>query len=386
MTSQYLGPRGNDQTRISPSRLLSARLRRGMTKSELAKQLNIAPATLSRWESEGPPPSKSVALIAQLEKTLNFSPAYFSASELEIPEAESTLFRAGSRATKRQKMAAIACGTSGVILASWLRRNFNFPPPKLPDLTGFPPSEAAKYVRTIWRLGDRPIPNSVQLAESFGIAVMGLPPFASAVDAFSLWDGDQPFIFLARRRTPEGARFDLSHELGHLVMHSGFRTTDPKKDYEKPSQNMEAEANAFASEFLIPGDAVRARLRMHPSLQEILLLKSQFKVSAMAALRSAYTNGRLTEREYRTHATVLSQRGFRTGEPGSKLQYERSRIFDYVLGPDGGEDLNSISMSTSLPIDDLSFLVLNSQTVALSSQTGSIRNSQGKRPHLRLVR
>ncbi|WP_425429785.1 ImmA/IrrE family metallo-endopeptidase [Corynebacterium pacaense] len=27
-------------------------------------------------------------------------------------------------------------------------------------------------------------------------------------------------MYSARRRTPEGTRFDLAHELGHLVMHS----------------------------------------------------------------------------------------------------------------------------------------------------------------------
>ncbi|WP_235970063.1 hypothetical protein [Corynebacterium wankanglinii] len=108
---------------------------------------------------------------------------------------DSTLFRAGSRATQRQKSVAAASGANASTLLTWLRRNFNFPDPKLPNLSGFTPAEAASLARTIWQLGDKPVPNSVQLAESLGVAVMGLPPAASAVDAFSMWDGEQPFIF-----------------------------------------------------------------------------------------------------------------------------------------------------------------------------------------------
>lgn len=53
----------------------------------------------------------------------------------------------------------------------------------------------------------------------------------------------------------------------------------------------------------------------------------------MSMLRAAHHHGKLSEREYRSHLTSLSARGFRTSEPDSTLQYERSRVFDYVLSP-----------------------------------------------------
>lgn len=89
-----------------------------------------------------------------------------------------------------------------------------------------------------------------------------------------MWDGEQPFIFLARRRTPEGARFDLAHELGHLLLHS---SDDPRS-----GKREEDEANQFAADFLIPPGIVHAHLRLHASLNDILQLKTALKVSAMA--------------------------------------------------------------------------------------------------------
>lgn len=376
LTSQSHVQAETNSAHISPSRITIARLRRGLTKAELAANLDIAPATLSRWEDEGPPPSRTEAILERLESALGFTGGYFVSEELEILATDSTLFRAGSRATRRQKSMAVASGANARTLLAWLRSNFNFPEPNLPDLSGFTPAEAARHARTVWQLGDKPVPNSVQLAESLGIAVMGLPPSASAVDAFSMWDGEQPLIFLARRRTPEGTRFDLAHELGHLLLHS---SDDPRNGTRE-----EDEANQFAAEFLIPPGIVHAHLRLHASLDDILRLKTALKVSAMAMLRAAYHHGKLSEREYHSHLTALSARGFRTDEPGSTLQYERSRIFDYVLSPDGGASISNIAAETKLPPQDLHALMLNAQPHTVSSAART--TSAPARPALRVVR
>lgn len=375
LTSQSRERAETNSARISPSRITVARLRRGLTKAELAANLDIAPATLARWENDGPPPPHTESILERLESSLGFTAGYFVSEEIEIPATDSTLFRAGSRATRRQKSVAVASGANASTLLAWLRRNFNFPEPDLPDFSGLTPMEAARHARTIWQLGDRPVPNSVQLAESLGIAVMGLPPAASAVDAFSMWNGEQPFIFLARRRTPEGTRFDLAHELGHLLLHSS--------DEPRTGAREEDEASQFAADFLIPPGIVHAHLRLHAGLDDILRLKTALKVSAMAMLRAAYHHGKLSEREYHSHLTTLSARGFRTDEPGSTLQYERSRIFDYVLSPDGGASISNIAAETKLPSQDLHALMLGAQPHTVSSAASA--TSSPAHPALRVV-
>lgn len=71
-------------------------------------------------------------------------------------------------------------------------------------------------------------------------------------------------------------RFVIAHELGHY-----------KLRHKVPEARIEQEANAFASELLIPTVALRAATRPHPSLVE---LSRQFAVSRQAmtyALESA---------------------------------------------------------------------------------------------------
>ena len=374
--------RGVNGHRISPSRLQVARLRRGLTKADLANRIGISPSTLSKWEADGPPIARVESLLELLVTTLDFPRDFFTSDEVEIPSLERTLFRAGSRATQRQKLAAICSGVNAKILQNWLRSQFNYPYPDLPDLTGMTPAEAARYVRSIWALGDKPIPNSIQLAESKGVAVIGLPPAASAVDAFSLWEDVQPFIFLARRRTPEGTRFDLAHELGHLLLHS--------KSNPDSATNRENEANEFAAEFLIPTDVVHATIRPYPSLDDILRLKSKLKVSAMAALMAVSKAGKLSDNQFRQYAGILSSRGFRTGEPGSDLQYERSRVFDFVFSPEGGQTARSIADATHIPVQDLIFLTLNAAASAVPgpepTKSGVRPSRSSNRPNLRIVK
>jgi Zn-dependent peptidase ImmA (M78 family) len=66
---------------------------------------------------------------------------------------------------------------------------------------------------------------------------------ADAVDAYSIWYDQVPYVFLTRRKTSERIRFDLAHELGHLVLHG---------DVPAETTAEERAADAFASEFLIP--------------------------------------------------------------------------------------------------------------------------------------
>lgn len=381
LTSVSPERRGVSGQRISPSRLQVARLRRGLTKADLANRIGLSPSTLSKWEMYGPPTSRVASLLEDLVSILDFPPAFFTADEVDIPSLERTLFRAGSRATQRQKLAAISSGVNAKILLNWLRSHFNYPAPDIPDLTGVAPAEAARYVRSIWALGDLPIPNSIHLAELKGVAVVGLPPAASAVDAFSLWEDDQPFIFLARRRTPEGTRFDLAHELGHLLLHS---KGDPNS-----TADTETQANQFASEFLIPTDVIHANLGLYPSLDDILRLKSKLKVSAMAALMAVFNAGKLSDTQFRQYLGTLSSRGFRTSEPDSDLQYERSRVFDFVFSPEGGQTARSIADATHIPVQDLNFLTLNAAASAvpdLEPEKPNVRPSPtSHRPSLRII-
>jgi Zn-dependent peptidase ImmA (M78 family) len=179
-----------------------------------------------------------------------------------------------------------------------------------------------------------------------GVRVYTLPPFADAVDAYSIWYHEVPFVFLTRRKTPERIRFDLVHELGHLVLHG---------DVPAETTAEERAADAFASEFLIPSASLVEYLRHNPSFRELLTVRTQFKVSAMALAYAAHQAGRMTDWAYRQTCIELSQHGFRTAEPGGMPSYEMSRVFTQILGSAGNSTVNARMIATDLdvPVSDV---------------------------------
>lgn len=335
---------------LNPGRIQIARMRRGLTKVELAQRIKVTARTISKYEFEGAPASAAMALAAALD----FPVGYFERADVVPFAATEVSFRAARRATARQREAAVAAGVHGVEIDRWISRRFMLPELDLPTFFGDDPPTAARLLRSMWGLGTKPLPNLVQLCESKGIRVYTLPPFADAVDAYSIWRDDVPYIFLARRKTPERIRFDLAHELGHLVLHYAEAT-------ETTAQ--EREADAFAAEFLMPSDGLTEYLRHNPSINEILTTRSRFKVSAMALAYAAHKSGRLTDWAYRQTCIELSQRGFRSSEPGGMSNYEMSRVFAQVLRGSRDCVVNAALIASELevPVSDVHALTFGAE-------------------------
>lgn len=364
---------------LDPDRIRIARARRGLTKIELARALGVTPRTIARYESGGAP----LAVADVLSQTLRFPPRFFATPGAPRIEAESVSFRAARAATARHRQAAVAAGAVGVEIDRWISRRFVLPGVDVPSHEGVEPRLAARLVRAAWGLGSRPLPNAVQLVESRGVRVYTLPSIAEHVDAYSIWYDSKPFIFLARRRSPERTRFDVAHELGHLILHPAASCDDAAQ---------EREANEFASEFLIPRDAIPEYLRFNPSVAELLHVRGLFKVSAMALAYAAHAAGRMTDWGYRNVCVELSARGFRSGEPGGMAAYERSRVFDYIYGPGGAVTARSIAEDLHVEVDEVRDLTFGIELGLVNPDPGLTAHDQSSvlstvsRPTLRLVR
>lgn len=305
---------------LEPSRIALARLRAGLSKVELARKLDATTRTVTNYESTGAPDKAAPAIAAATGCTVT----YLSLPATRPLEEERVFFRARRQSTAAQKHAATAAGRTGVELYELITQHFALPTLELPDLSTLEPSAAAVQLRAEWQLGLDPLPNLIQLAESKGIRVLSLPHATANVDAFSLWENSFPYVFLSTVKTAERSRFDLAHEIGHLVMHGGLSQSDGDE------RNAEREADQFASAFLMPPASLRAVLPHEPSVETIMQTKSHFKVSAMALTYSAHKAGLLTDWSYRQACTELTSRGFRTGEPEG-MPREASRVFKFIL-------------------------------------------------------
>ena len=344
---------------LDPLRIQSARMRRGLSQAELARRLGLTDRTVHRYETVGAP----TRMGSKLSETLGFPDRFFERRPCVEFDAKAISFRARRTTTKRQRAAAISAGSFGTEVDLWISQRFGLPDVAVPDMTGESPRIAASLLRNFWGLGAKPLPNLVQLSESKGIRVNGLPDVAASVDAFSLWHGEIPHIFLAQRKTPERARFDLAHEIGHLLLHRRIG----------PESIEERQADEFASEFLVPTESIFERLRPNPTIDELMKAKRAFGVSAMALTYAVHKAGRMTDWIYRSTCCELARRGFRSGEPEGMTGYERSRVFPHVLASSAHGPISTarIARELALPLEDVHAAMLHTELLGLRSSVSA---------------
>lgn len=361
---------------FNPSRLSFARQRAKLTKKELASQSELVFKTIANYEEGTRVPSEST--IEKMSVALGFPKEFFFGHDLEAPGASNASFRSFSRMTSTQRDSALAAGGIAFTFSEWIEERFNLPVVNVPDLTGQDPEVAAEIVRKEWNQGLMPIKNMVHLLESRGIRVFSLVEDSKEVNAFSSWSrGKIPFVFLNTVKSSESSRFDAAHELGHLVLH---RHGDPK------GKEVEAEANQFASAFLMPRTEMKGYALRCQSVNDILVLKKRWNVSAMALVYRLHKVGVLTEWVYRAMCIELSSKGMRVSEPDSSNR-ETSQILKkvFLALKEKGQGIKDIARDLRLPQEELHKLIFGLTAVSLGSDNTSPVKSLARKGHLTLV-
>lgn len=324
---------------FNPSRLTLARQRRGLTKTKLAKEAELTVRSVSGYEAGDMVPSDST--IAEIARVLRFPPEFFSAASLDAPSTESASFRALSSMTAGQRDSALGAGALAIELAEWIDARFHLPAPTLPDLRGHTPEAAAEAVRGAWGLGERPVKNMVHLLEAQGVRVFSLVEECKEVDAFSLWRGSTPYVFLNTIKSAERGRFDAAHELGHLLLH---RHGAPQ------GREAEQEADAFASAFLMPRGSILASAPRLPSLDHLVTLKRNWNVSVAALAHRLHALRLMSDWHYRTICIEIAQRGYKRSEPNG-IPRETSQLVQKVFQALREDGMSKAAIARCLHLD-----------------------------------
>lgn len=200
--------------------------------------------------------------------------------------------------------------------------------------------DAAKVLRSAWKLGVDPIPNLAEFLEEKAIKIVSvpLPERVSGVKAsVQKKDGSRvQAIVLNTEHAGERQRFTLSHELGHLVLDGGA-----------VAENV---CNRFAGAFLIPEETLRAEIgnsRTSISVRELFGLKQLFGVSAQAIAFRAADLGIINESLKRQIFIEFGKRGWRKEEPNSVPKEHPSRFKRLCLRA-LAEDVISVSKAAEL--------------------------------------
>lgn len=176
----------------------------------------------------------------------------------------------------------------------------------------------AMSVREYLSLGDGPISNMVRLLETNGVAICTAPEISSKVDAFC---NDDVFPIVVRNSTksPVRCRFDLAHELGHLLMHKGMNNDV----VENPM--LEKQANYFASCLLLPKETFVNEFprfdRSRIPWESLIAMKFRWKVSIAALIMRAHDLSIISDSMRQRAFRYLSHKGWRTCEPGDSQEH-----------------------------------------------------------------
>ncbi|MGN7300331.1 helix-turn-helix domain-containing protein [Ferdinandcohnia sp. SAFN-114] len=304
---------------FSPKRLKEARMSRGMTITELAEKVGVTKQAISQYELGQSSPKAETLMY--LVNTLDFPKVYFYGQD-EEEATGNTFFRASSRTSQKLKEMQRIRVKWVAKIHSYLEQFIDFPKLNLPDTTRFEDNEwdiltieeLAILTRNYWGLGDKPISNMVNLLEKNGIVVTALEINDNKIDAFCQTREKRTIIILGDDKKSAARRnFDCAHELGHLLMHHHI-IDDQEQLSREEFKRMEAQADRFASAFLLPKEAF-IKMVVSPKLEHFRDLKKYWKVSMAAMIRRCYDLGYISENQYTYLNKQMAFRKMKKKEP-----------------------------------------------------------------------
>jgi Zn-dependent peptidase ImmA (M78 family)/DNA-binding XRE family transcriptional regulator len=284
-----LAARANQAGRLLiPSKLRDARKVARLSQGDLGDLIGVSRQAVSAYErgDKLPEPSTFQKISEVLGQPVNF---FINPDSSRFGSAGAKFYRKFGPETLRRNEAAAVLGDWFVQTVKYFDGFVNYPVPMLPE--NAPKNSSVRYeideineialsLRRLWGLGPGPISNVLALLESKGIVVCRYEMQGENVEAFSFWNGHRPFVFMAsEKEAGVRRRYDLAHELGHLVLHRWVEQSDLE---DRPTlKAIEREADKFAGAFLLPSTSFPNEVYT-TRLDAFVPLKERWKVSIQA--------------------------------------------------------------------------------------------------------
>jgi len=296
---------------LVPTTLQAARLAQGLSLSSLAARCGVSAPTLSRLENGTRQATDDEATAIAVALTVPLAALCRSLVSERLGLSgfyHRKLSRAGSRAVGKVENQCLL----DVVAIRELLGMVDLKIPEsvlsihLDDAKG-DPEHAAHMVRSAWNVPRGPIANICEVVEKAGCMVIHSDFGIPEMDAmYQKVRGVLPIFWINSRKPLERVRWNVAHELGHLILHE-----------EAPIDNRLAEdqANGFAAAFLLPRAEFRGECPNRLGIPELVEMKRRWRCSMVAIARRAYNVGKITEQQYTNLAIELSKRGWRTQEP-----------------------------------------------------------------------
>ena len=307
---------------FNPEMLKLARYARKLTQTALAKSLKVKSAFISQLEAGvvGMPEEFFKNLIEILE-----FPASFFEQRTTFLDGCSKMYRAQKafKSIDRDYIDTYASFYNRHISKLLESDLFDVKEFKLPENRPDEynsPEDVAMAVREYWNVPRGPIKNLTKLIEDAGIFIIPMRINNPYFDATFYINEQNNFaiIVIDSNVSSDRYRFNLAHELGHLIMHR------------LPNADCEKQAQEFASAFLLPRKDISEDLA-GITFWDLLSLKKKWMVSMQSIAYRAHTMRKISDKQYESIWKLINSYGYRKNEPNADIPIEKPVMLEYLV-------------------------------------------------------
>lgn len=310
-----LSGRQNALPKVIPERIREAREARGMTAEDLAGALGVTRQAVSQYETGQTGPSSDV--LSKIIALTDQPPSFFVLPRQRRSDGFSVPFwRSLKRMDQPSRMRIGRRLEWAADIVAYLEQFVELPEIDLPDLQWDSArgddddiEEIALRVRRDWNLGLGPIIDLPAILEFHGCILIRERVDCDDMDAVSRWQSGRPFIlYSADVKSSPRVNYNLSHELGHLILHSGIEIN---------SENLpriERQANRFAGSFLLPSTTFSSEV-ISASISYFKILKQRWGVSIAAMIYRCRDLSILNESQVKYLWRQMNMLGIKKIEP-----------------------------------------------------------------------
>ncbi|MCG9750984.1 XRE family transcriptional regulator [Vibrio brasiliensis] len=277
-----------------------ARILNGLTLAELAESIGTSRQYVHQLETSSRMPTEEQT--NSLAKFLKVKVDFFSVIPTGVLDDTSIHFRSNRTAKQSSRIQAKVNVALFIRLVDLLSKYVNFPELDFPSEDGFTTNNdierIAEKSRVHWELGLGPIDNMTRVAECAGAITTTFSGVSAEVDALSSVIKRPIIVRNDAKDSPGRLRFDIAHEVGHIIMHQDIVTG---------CKHTESQANRYASSFLLPRSSFVKEFKIGSRMdwRMVSALKERWGVSKAAILYRARQLDLLTESRYKGHVITL---------------------------------------------------------------------------------
>lgn len=303
------------------------RLKKGLTKRELAERLNISPMAISNYENGKRKPD--MELIKKMAMVLGVR-----VSDFLVVRNEKLIFCHG----EFRKNSSLSVSQQEYVKES-VEEYFNrfmtiveilggdvlpdAPPTNILQLTGDIEQDGQLLRKHLNLAEDGPISNLIEILENKGILIYVCDLDNDKFSGMSGFVNGRPYIVINKNMSPERNRSTIVHELSHLM----FKWPDNMCESE-----IEEYATAISGAFLFPKtDAIRELgIRRTVISKDMFLVAKEYGISMYLLVKRAQLSGIITASLAKEFYVFAAKAGWRKNEP-PRIGKETPTLFEQLV-------------------------------------------------------